>query len=810
MINSGLAYSILDIQENIFLSKDGNVTVCYLMINPEPFTLDENKLDNRHEDFLKAFRNLPERVIVHKQDIVTKIKYDSKKHFWRNSFLTSSEKNHFNGREAIEHHCVLTFTLCDLKSLEASYNANPFTYKESLTKHDTERINEFFEAVKNSVSIIGKIYHTTISPFQEDELKYYIINYVNGFHTDNGLRDLEFSNKLTIGDNHFSIFSLSDTSYFPDRITTVVDDRVLKSGKGNLKTGFMDSFGVFFPENHIYNQVFYFDGSEKLKEELENRVESFAKHKSFSPRIESDHRRLKTILEGVINDGNVLCRSHYNIITWSDNPEELKKNEDSIKDILANKEIRFYKPSHEGLENIFFGTIIGRTSKLHPDYYFVNKLETALCLNLNYSYYEDDEEGIVFQDRLLQVPLRKDIWDRKKRRNSARNFIMVAPTGGGKSSAAQNMVYQFLEDDIKLVVAEFGNSFESLTKLYPNRSAHIKYNRETPLGINPFDIGEKELTSDKALSLTAIVMKFWRLPIVDKKNVNVRTAVSKTIVEYYKNKNRKKSFPDYYDFIKENWQTVFKNQEIPEQYFDVESFVHVCSEFLKGGIYENVCSPKGDSENIILNKDFVVFELRQIKNDPFMVSVILSLLDDTVKEKLLSDRSKRGFLIFDEFAETQEMTNSDTGEDVLSTVAFLAQGIRKENGGIGLIYQTLTQMPKDNHYADSIIGNTQILIVLPGNEQVYDNIIDRFHIKNEEHINLMKSIQNDFSNKRPYSEQFIRFNEVYATVVRSEFPLQKYYAFQTEGNEWSELQISYEKTKDLEKSINDLIIKKHG
>jgi hypothetical protein len=118
-------------------------------------------------------------------------------------------------------------------------------------------------------------------------------------------------------------------------------------------------------------------------------------------------------------------------------------------------------------------------------------------------------------------------------------------------------------------------------------------------------------------------------------------------------------------------------------------------------------------------------------------------------------------------------------------------------------------MPVNNHYADSIIGNTQILGVLLGTEQVYDNIIDRFHIKNNEHIALMKSVQNDFTNVRPYSEMFLRFNDNYATVVRLEFSKEKYYAFQTEGDTWAELKKSYELTKNLEESINQIIIKNH-
>lgn len=807
MITSGEAYSILDINENVFLSKDGSYNISFLLTNPEPYSLDEGKLDLRHIAQLKAFKNITGGVYVHKQDVVLERKYDAKKHYYRDTFLTQSEFRHFNGRNTIEHYSLLSFTLEGLESLEKSYIANPYKFKEELVTRDLERLNTFNETIKNTISIINSIYNTKVEPLKEEELKYLLFNYVNGFHEDGSVRDVIFDKKLEIGDNYYSVLALSDSTYLPDTLTNIVEDKTLNRKNVAMKTGFMDSFGVFFPQNHIYNQLLYFPGHDTLKKEFEFRVEMYDKHKSFSPRIKSEYNRLQGILDGILENDVTLCKCHFSIITWDKDKEQLRLKEDKIKDILSNKEIKYYIPTYEGLEDIFLGTIIGRESRLSKDYFFLNSLQAALCLFLNYSFYQDDEEGIVFQDRILQVPHRKDWWDKRKRRIAARNFILFAPTGSGKSAATQNIVQQFLEEGVKIIVAEFGSSFEQLTKLYPTKSAHIKYDRNTPLGINPFDLGGKELTPDKLLSLTSIVLKFWRLSIEDKNNINIKVAVSKTISEYYLHDTGDKSFSNYYYFIEECYPVIEENQQIPEGYFDVKSFLHVCSQFLEGGMYENVCKSTTDTEYILRNKDFVVFELRQIKNDSFLVSVVLSILNDTVSEKILSDRSIRGYLIFDEMAESQEMKNNDSGEDILSTVAFLTQGIRKENGGVGLIYQTPTQMPEGNHYADSIIGNTQILGVLQGNEQVYDNIIKRFHIKNQEHIDLMKSVQNDFSGSKPHSELFIRFNEEYATVVRLEFSREKYYAFQTEGVQWSKLQKSYEITNNLETSINELIQK---
>ena len=50
-----------------------------------------------------------------------------------------------------------------------------------------------------------------------------------------------------------------------------------------------------------------------------------------------------------------------------------------------------------------------------------------------------------FNDRIYQIPLKKDIWDAKKKRIPARNGIVVASTGGGKSVLTLNIVQQLIE-----------------------------------------------------------------------------------------------------------------------------------------------------------------------------------------------------------------------------------------------------------------------------------------------------------------------------------------------------------------------------
>ena len=97
-----------------------------------------------------------------------------------------------------------------------------------------------------------------------------------------------------------------------------------------------------------------------------------------------------------------------------------------------------------------------------------------------------------------------------------------------------------------------------------------------------------------------------------------------------------------------------------------------------------------------------------------------------------------------------------------------------------------------------------MLFVLPTKEVIYQSIIDRFQIKRPNHIALMKSMRNNFSGERPYSECFMRMGENYATVTRLEFSKEKFLAFQTEGEIWTALEEKNQKMS-MEKAIEEYI-----
>lgn len=805
-INSQEAYSILGIvggDKGAIISKSGILTLAFEMNCPEIYSLSEENFESIHASFFQAFKNMPDNSFVHKQDVFLKKKYIPQ--LKETSFINKAENKHFKDRLYLEHKCILSFSLCNIENLESSYQANPISYTEKIGVKSKEQIAIFLDAVDGAIDVIKNITNFSIVQLSNKEIKEYIFSYCNGFVNENSIRDIHFGEALTIGDKRASVFSISDEMYLPDTVHTFKKDDTLPQANSFLFSSEMESLGVHLLCNHVYNQIVWFQGSNQLKGELENRVKLFGQHQKFSTAIEIKHKKLEELKNEIFQGEKLLCRTSFNLMLWDEDSEALKKSEDKVKEIFRKGDYKYYQPSFEGLQNTWIGNIIGRENKLSKDYYFLTDLDVALCLFIKNSTFKSDKEGIYFNDRQFQSPIKIDIWDANKKRIPARNAIVVASTGGGKSATTLNIVQQMIENKTKIIVCEFGKSFEQLTHLYPSISLHIDYDGTSPLGINPFCLNGEELTGEKMNTLVEIILKFWRNKEI-KNDENQVVSLTKIVADYYEYVKNEHSFPDFYNYVKTYYKDIVIRKQIPEDFFDIKSFLHICSEFMPAGKYENVCK-KGDYEENILNKDFIVFELTKIKKDPFLTSLIMSILFDTIENKILLDKSTRGMLIFDEYAETLSMTDNFSGNDVHSTVAFCYQKLRKDNGAIMTIIQSPAQLP-ENHYTKGIISNTQILYVLPTTEVVYNQVIKTFEIVRKDNINLMKSIKNNFSGLKPYSEIYIRMQDNYNTVVRLEFSPEKFYSFQTDGEDWQAIHEDYLRSGNMEDCITNHMLKK--
>lgn len=802
IVSADKAYSIESIHGNTLISTDGNIAKVYVMRMPEKFSLSEKDFDRLHINNYKAFRSMPDNSYVHKQNVGI-VKYYDASHLPENNILQKAYKNHVQGTKYLQHQSLLIFTLTDLNLLAPSVVRNPIGYKERFNKKDVFKIQSFEENVRSCVSILnqGKI---DLSPIDESDLILYVKEFCNGFTGEN--TDIDYTSetgKMNILDNKYEILTVPRQEYLPDRITNIIED--FADQDYVFYKGFMDDFGETFCYNHIYNQLLFFKGHGKIKSDIEASHLTHAQNKGWSPTIELEADDIGESLKEIAQDSsNILVQANYSLVIWSDDENELRKATEEAKTIFQMNGMEYYRASNITIQNLWLSSIIGRNSLINEKFMFEQPLKQALCLFTNTTNYGTDDTGILYNERLYGIPIKRDLWDIDKKRINARNSIKIAPTGSGKSFSMLWEIFQELMAGIIVCLIEIGSSGDVFAKLFKSISVQIKFDFDKPLGVNPFKMkpGE-EIDNRKIMLLSALCFKFWQQKDY-KENTDYDKAMKKLIRYYYAKVSYGHSFPSFYNFLKAHREMVLIDLEIEDRFFDMGSFLHVCEDFLPGGMYENVCADTESTlEQQIENKQFIHFELSKIKSDPFLVSIMIHLINYVIDTKILSDRSKRAKIKYDEFSETQELKTTISDDHVLASVAFLFQKIRKENGGVDIVLQSPTQLP-DNEYTKNIIANHQILHVLEGNDLVYKKTRELLELNDHDEY-LMKSIANDFKSDAPYSEEYLKIGNKYRNIVRLQVPREIYYAFQTEGKDWDWMQKDYEKTGDMEKTIINII-----
>ena len=800
------------IEENTSINENGSVSIHYILMLYEPYSLSEKKLKDTRDTIYKSFELVCDNVYIHKTDFIQRKLFDSSLFYIYDDYLSLKEREHFNNREYYQHFCTLTFTTEPL-SLLIDNSFNPFKNTKELEEKDLVFLKEFKATVKSAINLIKGIKGLSVIEIKEEELKEILFKQQNGYSKKHIVRDLKFDDKILFGEDYVSIYSFNSNSQFKNGFDFVDTDKSLNENFEGIKKAFLEDLGIKFPYNHAYHQIIKTGNKTRLKNTLDDRLQLYKSHKGYSGKIKERFENIFLFEKKISSEKLNLCKAHFSIIIYEKDEKILEKANEDLETILNSKGIIPSKSYFENAYQIFNGTLLGNEASL-PDYqYFLTTFKDAQNLFTYQGDFKDDDEGLIFQNTLDNKPFRRDLIDLNRKRINARNGILVAPTGNGKSSTVLNLGTQLILDGVFLVCVEFGKSFASLVKLFPEKSSYITYEHNTPLGYNFFNLNSKELSNDKINSIRNYILKLWRLNLeIGKEKTNISTSLNKIIKDYYAYNNEEHNFPNFYKYTVENYNQIAERNNIPfdENYFDIKSFTHVLSEFTKGGAYENVTQENPKLENSIFSSQIVVIELSNIEGDPFLVSIIYTILQEVFKEKVMKDRSKLAGILLDEYGKTQGITNMaeiPIEENIHASIAQLFQVIRKELGFVWAVIQGPKQLPK-NHHTENIITNTQLLMVLEGTEKVYDDIIDMFNIKNKEHINLMKSLKNNFDKKQGknlFSSLFLRIGENYGVVVRQEFCKEKLYAFQTDGSDWDWLHKNYEKTNDFPKSIDNLI-----
>ena len=797
-INLSKYQPIADIQDNIVFANNGNVVLCYEGNLPEIYSLSEKDFEDMHGAWFQALKSLPIGAVVHKQDIYLKKSYSSEQ-LQNTTFLEKATHEHFKGRGHIEHKCYLFFILTRNKALNNSKYVNPFRkVSKGIVQEMDDNIKSFVNSVSDSVSFINNSRKMEFISLKAEEIQKLTNGYFNGFNEGFDTDIILDKKSVNIGENHFDALAINSELCFGESVQSSKTNEKFTSDDFVFHQGFIDGLGLTLNENHIVNQILYLDDKQKWRKLLDKKVEELNKSSNFGSQNKVVLGKIQHILDQINADDNArIIRGHLNIVYWSKNAKELDKITSKIKTEFKELDIIPYYPRGEERKNYILNSYFCFSSNFSNNDLYVTDLKHALCLFINNTNYKSDATGIIFNDREHNIPVLKDVWDERMKRIKARNFAIFAPTGEGKSFLANNILRQYFESGVRLVIIDLGGSYTKFAKLYPEKYTVLRYESGKNLGINPFYISNKnDLTPERLEDLSVFLFELFASDLKVTKAQSV--SVKKIVRHYYDSTSENHSLEGFYNFIESHQKDILNTLKIHPDYFNVTSFLHVMSEYVGDGLYSFLFEVSEDQTYKIEDKRLIVFELDEVKDNKEILSVMLKLIKSAIQRTIWQNRSERGIILFDEFAKQLKFPN------VLESVEFYYQAIRKQNGAIGIVLQSINQLP-ENHTSATILENTQVIYSLR-NEKGYDVLRQRLNLSAHD-LNQLRSIRNDLKGERKYTEIFIKIGSE-SNIYRLEVPPEAYAAYLTDGTENRAIMALYEKAHNMELAIQAFIHQK--
>lgn len=485
-------FPLLAIENDCIISKDADVTVCFKVRLPELFTVASAEYEAIHSAWFKAIKTLPDFTVVHKQDWFIKENYNPDLSREDQSFLSKSFERHFNERPFLNHYCYLFITKTSRERMRMQSNFSSLCKGKLIPKDikDKEVISRFLEAVDQFERIINDSGYVHMERMTEDE--------ISGTEEQSGileqyltlsrdinpsLQDIKLgSEDMRIGNNRISMHTLSDTEDLPGTVSSHSRYEKLSTDRSDCLLSFASPVGLLLSCNHIYNQYLFIDNSDENLSKFEKSARNMHSLARYSRANQINKEWIEKYLNEAHSYGLQSIRAHFNVMTWSDNPLELKQLKNDTGSALALMEC---KPRHNTTDTgtLYWAGIAGNAGDFPSEESFYTFIEPALCFFTEETNYQDSPSpfGIKMADRLTGKPIHLDISDLPMKRGiiTNRNKFILGPSGSGKSFFTNHMVRQYYEQGAHVLLVDTGNSYQGLCEQRRGRRVFYLYRRQS-------------------------------------------------------------------------------------------------------------------------------------------------------------------------------------------------------------------------------------------------------------------------------------------------------------------------------------------
>ena len=502
-------------------------------------------------------------------------------------------------------------------------------------------------------------------------------------------------------------------------------------------------------------------------------------------------------------------RCHCNVMAWSEDEGELKRIGNDIGSQLA---LMGCTPRHNTVDVpvLFWAAIPGNEADFPAEESFPTFLEQAVCLFNGETNYRSSLSpfGIKMVDRLSGIPLHLDLSDLPLKQGiiSARNKIIIGPSGTGKSFFTNHLVRQYYEQGAHILIVDTGNSYEGLCNLIRQKTRgrdgiYFSYTEQEPMAFNPFYVEDGVYDIEKREAIKTLLLTLWKRESEEPtraEEVALSNAVNLYLAKLRTDASLVPSFDTFYEFVATDYRALLRQKRVREKDFDLANFLNVLEPYYKEGEYGYLLN--SDKRLDLLDKRFVVFELDNVADNKVLYPVITLTIMETFLTKMRRLKGIRKVLLL------EEAWKAIAKAGMASFLRYLYKTVRKHYGECLCVTQELDDLISSPILKESVIANCDCRILL--DMRKYANKFDRIQallgLSDKERAQVL-SINRANDPRRRYKEVFISLGGVQSAVYATEVSPEEYWCYTTEQTEKMRVMALAEKLDgDIEAAIRRL------
>ena len=699
-------FPVLNGGDGVILSKRGDICVGWEVQLPPAFRCNEAGYDSLVGTLAGAIALLPDYTIVHKQDIFMRKRYHAEK---SSGFLEKAYEEHFDGREYLDHRCLLWLSFSSKKNVRSGSSGLLGLTGPGLPS--AAAIGRCLTAAEQFGAMLGGNSLLSLRRLTEEDVfgadkPGLLQDYLN--FTDGGadvLSDIQVSPRaLRIGDKSIVCHLFADLDQLPGEVASCKRNRDLSTENSAVMLSFLNDIGQALDCEHVVN---WFCVKEPIKD-IHGSLDSKRRQmQSMSARNAENRKYAEEIneyLETAAVQQMSTVRCHLSVFSVDENATTTAISKLGITPVrdTANAPAQFWT------------SIPGNESGLAFSEYMTMELQSGLCLNLFDGFDTGIVDGVLkMSDRIRLVPQRFDIQEKALDAGLIENYnvFLLGPSGSGKSFFMNKYLRSCYVAGQHCFLIDVGDSYRALCHIIKEESGgkdgtYYTFEKGKPISFNPFRNVKRfsQVDSEAMNFLFTLMVTLWKngkVEISSSAEKYVRESISAFLRQW--DQVFDPVFNDYFEFVRDVFGDLLKAEDAGKEYFDLKDYLISLEQFYKGGPYDYLLN-SSESVNILEDR-FVVFEIDHIKGDPVIYPITTLVIMDAFMEKMTSNSDFKVMCI-------EEAWKAIMGTQMATYMLELWKTARKHRTAAMVVTQELKDITSSPIIKDSIVENSGVKILL--------------------------------------------------------------------------------------------------